>query len=370
MVLIVVFCFFICWFPYFLVSMIAQFTTLLHDRNYIFSLLLIHLFGFANSFMNPVIYALMSQAFRTGFWSILTLCCPQYRDLVGPSNRSGGGRSVTAVSQTEVVTDRHTAKRGYNRFFRRESTQFSAVSDHDEDRIGMTKIGKVGNSSNNNNRRMANNQTVQEAERKQRAERLLHKFLDDEPPRKLTDVETVGRNTNDVGQSPESNECETPLIGNDYQEESCKLNGPHDVVYRKSVSSPVDVTGNDPGSRIADGQVVGQDGQVCVSTETDKNLQDIAPQDELIKFNASISKCAAWKAANDVSTQDGVIVLINEDVPDAERSHNGRDTVPQKAIHNSSTPGVEQLMDCEHGTAWNLAKASNGPVPDEATTKV
>ncbi|XP_041469679.1 substance-P receptor-like [Lytechinus variegatus] len=364
MVLIVVLCFFICWFPFFLVSMLGQFTTILHEENYIFTLLLVHLFGFANSFMNPVIYALMSQAFRSGFWLILTICCPQYRDLVAPTNRSGERRSVIAVSQTEVATERQQAKRGYNRFFRRESTQFSAVSDQDEDRIGMTKIGKVGNSSNNNNRRVANNQTVQEAERKQRAERLLHKFLDEEPPRKLTDIESVIENTNGIGQPTEPNECETPLIGNDYQEDSCKLNGPH-VVYRKCVANPVDITANDASSRKANEEVAGKDGQVYVNTDIDKNIEDLVSEDELMKFNASVSKCAAWKATNDSTLQNDVILMINEDVPDAEQSTKGNNEG-----QNPSTPGVEQLMDCEHETTWNIAQGSNGLIPDEATTKV
>ncbi|XP_071496161.1 uncharacterized protein [Diadema antillarum] len=337
MVLVVVLCFFLCWCPFFIVSVTANFSHLLHKRNYMFSLLLIHLLAFANSFMNPVIYALMSQAFRSGFWEILTICCPQYRDLVAPSRHHGERRSVTAVSQTEVAPERSThAKRGYNRFVRRESTQFSAVSDQDEDHIGMTKLSKSGNNSNNNNRKPVAsrpNQPGPDAERKRRAERLLHKFLDEEPPEKSSDTDGITK---------EDNECETPLIGNDEQEYQ-KQNGPSGMLLNTGAVC----RSNDPDENAV--RVVSETSH-DMETGTPTGAQTRAPETnpELIRLSVGESTSPAWKSANDTTSHERADLGVHEG--DTEANAHFSSNIPEIAIHSTSTTDVEQLMDCEQGT--------------------
>ncbi|XP_070578414.1 uncharacterized protein [Ptychodera flava] len=68
MVIVVVIVFCTCWAPHFVSSMVTIFKPMVWEkRNYIFGSMLNHLFGFANSSLNPVIYAIMSEKFREGF---------------------------------------------------------------------------------------------------------------------------------------------------------------------------------------------------------------------------------------------------------------------------------------------------------------
>lgn len=79
MVLVVVAAFTISWTPYFLVSIVTQYqqVNFMVEHNYFFTMLCINMFGFLNSSINPIIYAVMSTRFRSGFASIartLLLC--------------------------------------------------------------------------------------------------------------------------------------------------------------------------------------------------------------------------------------------------------------------------------------------------------
>jgi hypothetical protein len=73
MILMVVLAFIISWTPYFLVSIITQYSSVnyMQHHNYFFTMLSINLFGFLNSSINPVIYVIMSTRFRSGFTRIL-----------------------------------------------------------------------------------------------------------------------------------------------------------------------------------------------------------------------------------------------------------------------------------------------------------
>lgn len=73
MILMVVLAFVISWTPYFLVSIITQYSSVnyMQHHNYFFTMLSINLFGFLNSSINPIIYVIMSTRFRSGFTRIL-----------------------------------------------------------------------------------------------------------------------------------------------------------------------------------------------------------------------------------------------------------------------------------------------------------
>ncbi|XP_035702810.1 QRFP-like peptide receptor [Folsomia candida] len=72
MVLIVVLSFVLSWSPYFAVTLVTQLQSdnFLHFGQYFFTMLLINLFAFGNSCINPCIYFAMSARFRKGFLGI------------------------------------------------------------------------------------------------------------------------------------------------------------------------------------------------------------------------------------------------------------------------------------------------------------
>ncbi|XP_035708585.1 QRFP-like peptide receptor [Folsomia candida] len=77
MVLVIVLSFLLCWSPYFSVTLVTQLQSenFLHGGQYFFTMLLINLFAFANSCINPFIYFAMSTRFRRGFLSIMCSSC-------------------------------------------------------------------------------------------------------------------------------------------------------------------------------------------------------------------------------------------------------------------------------------------------------
>lgn len=185
MVLVVVFAFTICWLPHYMVSLIAGFTQVFARSNFIFVQVLVYTCGFINSCMNPIIYALMSRAFRKGFWGILTTCCPRYRHLVGGKSqrRDPGHQSMTAVSEgvSHTVTTNHQSRR--KPFVRAEMTQVTgASSDADDDDICLKKIDNRPNDEyvNSGNGRPIDNRE----DHTEKRERLLNKLLDESDDKK------------------------------------------------------------------------------------------------------------------------------------------------------------------------------------------
>ena len=144
MVLIVVLCFAICWTPFFVTQVIGNYSTILQESNFIFILLLIHLFAFSNSLMNPIIYFLMSQAFRRGFVSILACVFPCFKGMLIQERRVITGVSTSEVpdnSRTEFTGSRKRERSGRGMSWR-ETTQYSAISEAPEE-IDMTKMGST-----------------------------------------------------------------------------------------------------------------------------------------------------------------------------------------------------------------------------------
>ena len=78
MVIVVAVSFILAWTPFYLVSVISQLQkhSFLKSSNFLFTMLITHLFGFVNSGVNPLIYYLMSERFRRAFGAILeNVCC-------------------------------------------------------------------------------------------------------------------------------------------------------------------------------------------------------------------------------------------------------------------------------------------------------
>ena len=111
MILIVVAAFAISWTPYFLITIITQYSNVnyMSNHNYFFSMLLINLFAFLNSSINPFIYAIMSSRFRTGFISILRfLFCAHSTD--GANNSINGSNPINSnqlIDGAQVPPNNH-----------------------------------------------------------------------------------------------------------------------------------------------------------------------------------------------------------------------------------------------------------------------
>jgi len=69
MVVVIAATFLLLWSPFYLVTFISQVqeVSFLLKQNFLFTMLLIHLTGFANSAVNPFIYAMLGDKFRTAF---------------------------------------------------------------------------------------------------------------------------------------------------------------------------------------------------------------------------------------------------------------------------------------------------------------
>ena len=69
MVIVIAVTFLVLWSPFYLVTFITQVqpVSFIRSQNFLFTMLLIHLIGFANSAVNPFVYALLGDKFRTAF---------------------------------------------------------------------------------------------------------------------------------------------------------------------------------------------------------------------------------------------------------------------------------------------------------------
>ena len=162
MVLIVCFAFSLCWTPFFATQIIGNYSNILRESNFIFILLVVHLFSFSNSLMNPVIYFLLSQAFRRGFLSIMACLFPCLKSWLFKDSRGG---TVIGVSTSEVGENSrgdlsgsrkhrsggggHSGGRGMS--WRGESnTQYTAISEAPEaEEFDMTKIPSSASGEDN-----------------------------------------------------------------------------------------------------------------------------------------------------------------------------------------------------------------------------
>ena len=79
MVIVIAVTFIVSWSPQYIVTIISQLQTdsFLRESNFLFTMLMTHLFGFLNSCMNPFIYSAMSQRFRRSFKEVIygLFCC-------------------------------------------------------------------------------------------------------------------------------------------------------------------------------------------------------------------------------------------------------------------------------------------------------
>lgn len=73
MVVVVAVAFIASWSPLFIVNMVSQFqkASFLRRGNFLFTMLMTHLFGFFNSCINPFVYTVMSEKFRISFAKII-----------------------------------------------------------------------------------------------------------------------------------------------------------------------------------------------------------------------------------------------------------------------------------------------------------
>lgn len=176
MVLVVVFAFTLCWLPHYVVGFIASFSDVFEKSNFIFIQVLVYTCGFINSCMNPIIYALMSRAFRTCFWGILTICCPRYRHLVGGKTQRNNTRQQSMTAVSEGVSHTTNAHHGRRRpFLKQEMTQVTGISSDADDDICMKKMNNRGNADYS----IDDKHRVIADENKEKRERLLNNLLDE-----------------------------------------------------------------------------------------------------------------------------------------------------------------------------------------------
>nr|KAG5693379.1 hypothetical protein BaRGS_015666 [Batillaria attramentaria] len=115
MVIVVAVAFIVSWSPFYLSTLVSQIQIMkqedsfLRERNFLFTMLMIHLCGFLNSCINPLIYTGMSKKFRRSFKKILggCICCRlghrflRYRDSLN-RGMSAAFTSSYRQSMTEV----------------------------------------------------------------------------------------------------------------------------------------------------------------------------------------------------------------------------------------------------------------------------
>ncbi|XP_076442926.1 uncharacterized protein LOC143281576 [Babylonia areolata] len=116
MVIVVAVAFIVSWSPFYLSTLTSQIQSIvtdgdhfLRERNFLFTMLMIHLCGFLNSCINPFIYTGMSKKFRRSFKMILggCICCRlkhrflRYRDSL-TRGMSAAFTSSLRHSMTEV----------------------------------------------------------------------------------------------------------------------------------------------------------------------------------------------------------------------------------------------------------------------------
>ena len=100
---VVAIAFIVSWTPFYVITFISQVQerSFLKDSNFLFTMLLIHLFGFLHNCINPIIYNFMNEKFHRNFQQILHRCWIQrfsFRKnstlLFGSSSRSSKSNSL------------------------------------------------------------------------------------------------------------------------------------------------------------------------------------------------------------------------------------------------------------------------------------
>lgn len=73
MVIVIALAFIICWSPMYVVAIVSEFHehNFMKRGNFIFTMLMVHLPGFINSCINPIVYTIMSENYRQSFRGIL-----------------------------------------------------------------------------------------------------------------------------------------------------------------------------------------------------------------------------------------------------------------------------------------------------------
>ncbi|KAL5009294.1 hypothetical protein ScPMuIL_014875 [Solemya velum] len=73
MVIVIALAFIICWSPMYVVAVVSELqeSSFLKQGNFIFTMLMVHLSGFVNSCINPIVYTIMSENYRQSFRCIL-----------------------------------------------------------------------------------------------------------------------------------------------------------------------------------------------------------------------------------------------------------------------------------------------------------
>ena len=103
MMVVVAIAFIVSWSPFYIITFITQVQekSFLKESNFLFTMLLIHWFGFLHSCINPIIYNFMNEKFHRNFKQILHRCWIQRHSfrknstlLFGSSSRSGKSNSL------------------------------------------------------------------------------------------------------------------------------------------------------------------------------------------------------------------------------------------------------------------------------------
>ena len=103
MMVVVALAFIVSWTPFYVITFISQVQpkSFLKDSNFLFTMLLIHWFGFLHSCINPIIYNFMNEKFHRNFKQILHRCWIQRHSfrknstlLFGSSSRSSKSNSL------------------------------------------------------------------------------------------------------------------------------------------------------------------------------------------------------------------------------------------------------------------------------------
>lgn len=84
MMIVVAMSFIISWTPFYVTTLVTQVQqrSFLRDSNFLFTMLLIHWFGFLNSCINPIIYNFMNEKFHRSFKNMLSTLSPKCNSMI------------------------------------------------------------------------------------------------------------------------------------------------------------------------------------------------------------------------------------------------------------------------------------------------
>ena len=156
MVIVIAITFIVSWSPQYLVTIISQLqaNSFLRESNFLFTMLMTHLFGFLNSCLNPFIYSAMSQRFRRSFKEVIygILCCCFRKDGIpsrflvrhASSNRTHFTSTLRhAVSETDNNTIALNDCSHENSYIVRKGESKSSSSGTDSDKLSFTRDHKT-----------------------------------------------------------------------------------------------------------------------------------------------------------------------------------------------------------------------------------